>query len=131
MANRPIWDEQDFAQFQERRAQQPPAPRGGQRDRGDLEVLEERVMAAIPRGDEELRVTFTRARTGNGKEVAWHSIRVFWKNDQGEWKPGKQGITIRARELHGVTVALLRACASSIPAELHGAAKAIVEALSR
>jgi hypothetical protein len=87
----------------------------GRRRGGDLEIIEERVMLAIPRGDEELRVTFTRARTGDGKEVAWHSIRVFWRTDNGEWRPGKQGITIRGKELRAVIDALMKAC-TGVPA---------------
>jgi hypothetical protein len=86
----------------------------GRRRGGDLEIIEERVMVSIPRGDEELRVTFTRARTGDGKEIAWHSIRVFWKTDAGEWRAGKSGVTIRGRELRAVADALARACAGSL-----------------
>jgi hypothetical protein len=96
---------------------------------GDLEIIEEKVMVAIPRGDEELRFTFTRARTGNGKEAAWHSLRIFWKSDEGEWRPGKQGITIRGKELHSICIALLRACASSIPPSLHETTRMLVGAL--
>jgi len=77
--------------------------------RGELEIVSEEVMCAVPRGDEMLRVTFTRARTAQGRDVAWHSIRVFWKNDQGEWKPGKQGITVRGGELKAVAEALSKA----------------------
>ncbi len=76
--------------------------------RGQLEITREDVLVAIPRGDEELRVCFTMAKTREGKEVAWHSIRVFWKAGS-EWKPGKQGITIRGRELAGVAAALQKA----------------------
>jgi hypothetical protein len=96
---------------------------------GDLEIVEERVMAAIPRGGEELRLTFTRAKKPDGGETAWHSLRVFWKSDAGEWRPGKQGVSIRGRELGRVAVGFLRACASSIPAPLHATTKAIVAAL--
>jgi hypothetical protein len=96
---------------------------------GDLEIVEERVMVGIPRGDGELRVTFTRAKTANG-ETAWHSIREYYKADDGTWRPTKKGITIRGRELHAVAIALLRACASSIPPQTVVAAKAVVEALS-
>jgi hypothetical protein len=77
--------------------------------RWDLEILREDIMAAIPRGDEELRVTFTMARTGDGKDVAWHSLRIFYKNDNGDWRPGKAGVTIRGRELRPVVEALIRA----------------------
>jgi hypothetical protein len=77
--------------------------------RSDLEIVREDVMLAIPRGDEELRVTFTRARTGEGKDVAWHSLRLFYRNEAGEWRPGKSGISIRGRELAAVADALARA----------------------
>lgn len=74
-------------------------------DRGSLQILNEEILVAIPRGDEELRVTYTTARTERG-DVAWHSLRVFWKAAEGEWRPGKQGITIRAKELEAVATAL-------------------------
>ena len=72
---------------------------------GDLVIKAEAVLVAIPRGDEELRVTYTTARAGD-RDVSWHSLRIFWKTDAGEWRPGKQGITIRAKELDAVTKAL-------------------------
>jgi hypothetical protein len=103
-------------------------------DRGSLEILEERLMVEVPRGREGrevLRVQFVRAKTPEGGQVAWHSIREFYRADDGQMRPGKSGITIRARELPAVTIALLRAIASSIPAELHASAKAIVAALER
>ena len=95
----------------------------------DLEILEEKVMVAIPRGDEELRVTFTRARTARG-ETAWHSLRVFYRNDSGDWRPGKQGVTIRGGELRAVAAALLRAVAGGLPRELHDGARAILASLT-
>ena len=78
-------------------------------NRSALTITDEIVMATIPRGNDEMRVTFTRATTGEGKEVAWHSIRVFWRNDAGEWRPGKQGITIRGGEMRVVVDALTKA----------------------
>ena len=101
---------------------------GERRPSGDLEVIEEKVLVGIPRGDDELRVTFTRAKTANG-ETSWHSIREYYKAEDGSWRPTKKGITIRGRELHAVAIALLRACASSIPPQTVAAAKAVVEAL--
>ena len=98
-------------------------------ERGALTILEEKILVGIPRGDDELRVTFTRARSEDGKEIAWHGIREFFKDDKGQWRPTKKGITIRGKELHAVTVALLRACASSIPPEKVDAARSIVESL--
>jgi hypothetical protein len=106
------------------------AMNGEQRGRGsDLEIVEERVMVAIPRGGEELRFTFTRAKKPDGGETAWHSLRVFWKSAAGDWRPGKQGVSIRGGELGAVAVGLLRACVSRIPVPLHPATKDIVTAL--
>lgn len=92
------------------------APRGGQKGpgrmsgrEGGLEIVAEDVLAAIPRGDEELRVTAVRARKPDGGEAAWHSLRVFWRDEGGNWRPGKAGITIRARELRAVVDALGKA----------------------
>jgi hypothetical protein len=107
MSNRPTWDEKDYEA-----PQKSPAP---QRGRGDLRIEREEIMLAIPRGDEELRVTFTEATAGDGKPVAWHSIRVFWKDASGEWRPGKQGITIRGKELRAVADALKRALSGGKP----------------
>jgi Transcriptional Coactivator p15 (PC4) len=75
-----------------------------------LEILEELVLLAIPRVAEEIRLTFTRARA-SGKDVSWHGLRVFWKSDSGEWRPGKAGITIRSKELKPITEALIKAAA--------------------
>lgn len=90
-------------------------------------------MAEVPRGREgreAVRVTFTKARSADGKEVAWHSIRLFWKDDTGTFRPSKTGITIRGSELRPVAIAMLRACASNLIApELVVAAKKIVTAL--
>jgi hypothetical protein len=74
---------------------------------GDLEILDEQVLATIQRGDkEELRVSLAKARTGAGREVQWHSIRVFWKDEEGKSRPGRAGITIRSKELQTVIDAL-------------------------
>jgi hypothetical protein len=102
--------------------------------RGELEQLEERILCELPRGregKEALRVRFVRAKTPEGREVCWHDIREFWRGDDGEMHPSRKGISIRGGELHAVAVAMLRAVASSVPKELHGAAKQIVEALTR
>ncbi|MDP9002667.1 MAG: PC4/YdbC family ssDNA-binding protein [Myxococcota bacterium] len=81
----------------------------GQGDgRGSLNIEREETLLEIPRGDEVLRLSFTKAKTGDGKDVSWHSLRVFWRNGAGEWCPGKQGITIRNRELRAVVDALVR-----------------------
>lgn len=103
-----------------------PAPQRG----GDLEILETRNMLTLPRGQsEELRFDFVRARMADGKETAWHSLRVWWRADNGEMRPGKAGLTVRGRELVPVAITFLRAVASSVPSELHGAAKSLIAAL--
>lgn len=69
-------------------------------------------MVEIPRGRdgrEVLRVQFTEARTQDGKSIAWHSIREFYRDTDGKWKPGKKGITLRGRELRPVVDALTKA----------------------
>ncbi len=65
-------------------------------------------MLELPRnrdGSEALRLQFCRGRA-DGREVCWHSLRVFWKDDVGEWHPGKQGITLRGKELRPIVEAL-------------------------
>lgn len=84
---------------------------------GDLQITGETVLVAIPRGDEELRVVFVQARTSQGKEVSFHSVRVFWRDSAGVWRPGKAGVTIRAGELKGVAEALVKAAACGIRRE--------------
>ena len=99
--------------------------------KSDLEILEEKVLVGIPvRGDgrEEMRVTFVRARSGD-KDIAWHSVGVYWRTDDGQWRRGKGVATIRGKELHGVVIALLRAVASSVPPALHESARQLVAAL--
>lgn len=93
----------------------------GKGARDPLEIVSEHVMVAIPRGDEELRVAFTKARTSAGKDVAWHSLRVFYKTDAGEWRPGKQGITIRGGELRAVADALAKATSGGPTAQREAA----------
>lgn len=103
-------------------------------ERGELQPLEERTIFETSRsrdGKEVLRLRFVRAMTPDQKEVAWHDLREWWKGDDGEFRPGKKGISIRGRELGPVVVALLRATATSIPRDLHGAAKQIVDAIER
>lgn len=77
---------------------------------GDLVIDRETTLCEIPRGrdgKEVLRVQLVEARTERG-QVTWHSLRVFWQDEGGNWKPGRQGITIRARELDEVIEALRR-----------------------
>lgn len=84
---------------------------------GGLEILSETTMVEIPRGDrEELRLTFVKARTADGKDVAWHSIRVFYRDESGTMRPGKAGITIRGRELRPIAEALSKVLSGGRPA---------------
>lgn len=72
---------------------------------GDLQILDETVLTEIPRsrdGSEVLRVTYTRAKKPDGSDAAWHSIRVYFKDRSNVFRPGKQGITIRHKELRAV-----------------------------
>jgi hypothetical protein len=80
---------------------------------GDLQIESEAILLELPRGDrgEVLRVTHTTATTVQGKRVAWHGIREFYTDDDGNKKPGKKGITIRGRELSAVATALAQAAA--------------------
>jgi hypothetical protein len=78
---------------------------------GDLRIDRETILCELPRGDrgETLRLTFSEGTTGDGKKVAWHSLREFYTDDTGKRKPGKKGITIRGRELKPVVEALAKA----------------------
>jgi hypothetical protein len=108
------------------------SPGSQERERGELEQIEERILVDVPRGrdgHETLRLRFVRAKTAEGTVVAWHDLRLFYRADDGSWKPQKKGISVRGRELHAVAVGFLRAVASSVPPELHASAKAIVAAL--
>jgi hypothetical protein len=78
--------------------------------RGGLRNVREIVMVRIRRGDdEEFQFAFFEASTPDGKSTAWHAIRIFRKNDRGEWVPGKDGVTIRSRELRPLLDALIKA----------------------
>jgi len=65
-------------------------------------------MMAVKRGREELRFRFVRGRSG-GKDVAWHDLRLFWQGDDGAWRPGTKGISIRSAELRPLLDALTKA----------------------
>ncbi len=84
-----------------------PAPRR----ESNLQIDSESIMAEIPRGKdgkEVLRFTFTKATTADGKQVAWHSLRVFYKDHDGTWKPGRQGVTIRGKEFGAIATAFAK-----------------------
>jgi hypothetical protein len=69
-------------------------------------TIESELLASIPRGEtEQLRVTLDRAH-GEGRAVAWISIRVWWRRADGEWCPSRKGITVRRSELDAVLGAL-------------------------
>ena len=73
----------------------------GQAPKGDLTIDREIVMVEVPRGDagEVLRLTFTEATTTTGKKVAWHALRVWYRASDGQMRPSKSGVSIRAREI--------------------------------
>jgi hypothetical protein len=82
--------------------------------RDPLEILSDEVLIAIPRGDDELRVNRTQARTSDGKIVSWIGIREWYRpEDSNEWRPGKKGITIKTRELEAVVRTLTTALTPS------------------
>jgi hypothetical protein len=83
---------------------------------GDLKIEREDVLADLPRGEDLLRMTRVEGTTGNGKHVSWISLRVFWKGDDGTWKPGKAGVTIRSREIATVVAALSKEVTAAAPA---------------
>ena len=87
-----------------------------ERQGSNLQIIEDRVMVAVPRGQrgEELRVSFVRAKTADGKEVAWHAIREFWRSDDGKMLPSKKGITLRGKELRPVLLALAEAAGARL-----------------
>ena len=80
---------------------------------GGLEIHKETTLCEVPRGKERLRVMHTEATTSAGRPIAFHSIRVWYQNDAGEWCPGRAGVSIRDAELEPVTKALTAALASA------------------
>ena len=90
----------------------PQAARGG-----ELEITSETVMAELPRGrdgKEVLRLRFVQARTPDGKDVAWHDLREFYKAEDGSLRPGKKGISIRTAELRPILTALATAAGARL-----------------
>ncbi len=87
------------------------------RDGGDLEIVRDVVMVEVPRGRDArecLRLRFVEARTADGKDVAWHDLREFYKAEDGTWRPGKKGISIRGAELRPVLHALAAAAGARL-----------------
>lgn len=75
---------------------------------GDLVIERETVLVELPRGEREvLRVSWTLAKTPEGKMVSWHSLRVFYRAEDKTMKPGRAGVTIRPKELEAVLRALV------------------------
>lgn len=68
-------------------------------------------LVAIPRGKgEELRLSVDEFEPDDGSGPKQYlSLRVFWRSNDGEMRPGKSGTTIRRGELRGVIAALQRA----------------------
>ena len=79
--------------------------------KGDLKIDREITLVEIPRGDrgEVLRFTFTEATSSEGKKVAWHALRVWYRADNGEMRPGKSGVSIRGRELAAIAAGFAKA----------------------
>lgn len=69
------------------------------------EIDEIETLATLDRSykdkKEELRISLSEF---NGKRFV--SVRVFWQNEAGQWLPGKQGCSVRVRELEPVIKAL-------------------------
>jgi len=82
------------------------------RRESDLDIRSETVLYEITRGRDDaecLRVTHTLAEKPDGTPVSWTSIRIWYRTNEGEWKPGRQGCTVRRGELAGVIAALQKA----------------------
>jgi hypothetical protein len=93
-------------------------------------LLDEKTLVSIPRdgGRAELRVVRVTAKTSEGAPLAYWTLGEY-ECHGGDWRPNSPRAVIRPSELGVVTIALMRQCASSIPSELHGAARALVGAL--
>jgi hypothetical protein len=87
---------------------------------GELEILEQLTLVDLPRGSERLRLVHTLAKGPRGP-IEWWSLRLFWQDQDGEWKPSRTGITIRRGELASI-VEGLRAATAAPATEGAGAA---------
>jgi|SRR5690606_7596979 len=68
-------------------------------------------LVAIPRGKddtEELRISLDEFEPDNGRPSKYVSARIWYLTGE-EWRPTKKGVTVRARELDAVIVALTKA----------------------
>lgn len=72
----------------------------------DVTITDERTLLDLPRKDgaEALRVI---AGKCNGYDFV--QIREWYKTPEGEWRPGKRGISVKPRELRAVIDALTKA----------------------
>jgi len=71
---------------------------------GTLEIVSEKVLLEIPRGQKLLRVTRVQALT-YGTPTEWHVLCVFFRAEDG-WQPTKSKITVRHSEVEQVVAAL-------------------------
>ena len=82
-----------------------PAPLNAPPQKSQAPRVPDVVLARIDRSfgekKEELRVALCEFE---GKTYA--GLRVIWRGREGEWLPGKAGITIRAKEIREVIAAL-------------------------
>src|SRR5580704_16381830 len=70
---------------------------------GSLTIISEDIVLDIPRGQELLRLTKVEARA-NHREVSWYSLRLLYRAGV-EWKPGRNGLTIRLTEMRALSTA--------------------------
>jgi hypothetical protein len=83
-----------------------------------VQIDSQTTLLEIPRkedGTEVLRLQFARGAAPGGRAVSWFSLRVFWKDEAGEWKPGKQGISLRAKELAPIVAELQKVIEQQSP----------------
>lgn len=66
-------------------------------------------LATLPRGDDELRVGLDEFVSPEGKVSRYVSVRLWFVDGEGAWRPTRKGITVRRAELAEVRDALDRA----------------------
>jgi hypothetical protein len=89
-----------------------PEPQQAPKRENDLKIISEVVLAEEPRGrdgQEVIRLSYTCAEATDGKPVSWYGLRIFYRTDDGTLRPGRQGITIRNRELAGIAAGFMKA----------------------
>lgn len=66
----------------------------------------EHTIARLTRSEtDELRVTRARG-TFNGRPFTNTSLRIYYRDAEGEWRPTKKGLSVRDHELKAVCTAL-------------------------